>query len=116
MARTMSILLGVGLAGLALVGCSKNNIAGPEKLTNGQDQAAFVRLPAPVDDSQSGDQEADRLETANDLGEIIDRAATADADGRSDGELIGRPVAVDDGGSGDGDKGRLVVMDGEDKF
>jgi hypothetical protein len=32
MARTVSILLGMGLAALALVGCSKNNIAGPQAL------------------------------------------------------------------------------------
>ncbi|MGH8005065.1 MAG: hypothetical protein ACRECJ_10135 [Limisphaerales bacterium] len=130
----MSILLGMGLAGLALVGCSKNNIAGPQALKatavegdrpseeadnwKGRiylDRRALVKRALPNDDSQGGGKEADRLETADDLGVIIDRVGVLEPDGRYDGELVGRPVAVDDGGSEAASKDRLVAA-GDDRY
>ena len=132
MARTMSILLGMGLAALALVGCSKNNIAGPQALKPAAavesdnsadannwkghlylDRLTLVRRALPNDDWQGGAGDADRLETADDLGMIIDQSAVPEAGGRFDGELVGRPVATDGGGSEAGSNDRVAVSDGD---
>ena len=113
MSRTMSILLGMGLAGLALVGCSKNNIAGPQDQAS---SAAYVRLPAPVDDSQGAGGDADRLEDASGSGdlEVLNGPKAVPADeGRDNQEILTRPVPADEGGSDVAKQGRPVVADGE---
>lgn len=102
MSRTMSILFGMGLASLALMGCSKNNIVGPETLTDNQNQAALERpaamdrrilmkMAVPGEESQAGyrREETGRLVQLEEFELLTDHSAV---------RIEGRPVALPTGG------------------
>ena len=120
MSRNTSILFGIGLASLALVGCSKN-ITGPEEREISDrsvavdrqaalDRRALVRLPVPREEPQLDGDQVSRLDEAEVIG---GKMATADADRLSFGRLQGRPVAPDQKASTATVKGRLIALDGD---
>jgi len=80
MSRAMFILLVIGFAGLALMGCSKNNIAGPQAVLDNQNPAAMERravgrMAVPREESQASYGEtADRLADLREF-ETADRRA-----------------------------------------
>ena len=74
MSRAMFILLAIGFAGLALVGCSKNNIAGPQAALDNQYPAAVDRAAA-LDRRAVGRMAVPREEAQANYGETGDRLA-----------------------------------------
>jgi len=74
MSRAMIILLAIGLAGLALMGCSKNNIAGPQAALDNQYPASVDRAAA-MDRRAVGRMAVPREESQASYGETADRLA-----------------------------------------
>ena len=116
MSRAMIILLAIGLAGLALMGCSKNNIAGPQAALDNQypasvdraaamDRRAVGRMAVPREESQASYGEtADRLAQVREFEAVSDRLA--------EWGLQGRPAVQaqeEEGGSAAPVKGAAVA-------